>query len=92
MDRCSAVKAGSDQGEFVGDLSMLGENLREEHSGSFGRDGLERTPDLGWCVGFDVEGIDVAWGTEVEDHDRRALGLSWVDRLRVCGGQVLRQA
>ena len=91
VDRRTAMETGSHQRELVSDLCMLWEDLRKKHSGGFGRDRFEWTSNFGGCIGFDIEGIDVARCTEVKDHDRRAFGFGRIDSMGIGSSQVLRQ-
>ena len=86
VHRRAAMETGPYEREFVGDLRMLRKNLRKEHSGSFGGDGLERSSNLQRCIGLDIERVDMARCAEVENHDRRAIGFGRIDPFGIRSG------
>ena len=86
VHRRAAMETGPNEREFVGDLRMLRKNLRKEHSGSFRRDGLERTSNLQRRIGLDIERVDMARRAEVENHDRRTIRFGRIDPFGIRSG------
>ncbi len=91
MHRCGRVIAGADDRKLVGDLGMLGQDLGELKI-AFGRDRFERPTDFRRSLGLHVKRVQLAGGTQIENHDARSLVLGRINTTMFGRGQVLGQA
>ena len=73
--RSRGVVTAPDKRELIRDLGMPRQDLRELDLRRGRGNGLEGTPDLCGCVGFGVEGVELARCTEIENHDSAAVIL-----------------
>src|SRR3989442_997333 len=77
MHSGSRVITASDQRKFVGNFCVKRKYLRNLNVGAFGLDWLERAPNFPRRFGLHIPGIQLAWGTQVEDHDGGLLVVAF---------------
>jgi hypothetical protein len=89
VDGGAVMVAGANEGEFVGDCCVFGEDFGNLDVWGFGVDGFEGATDFCGGVGFHIPEVDVAGAAEVEEEDASAVVFGFIDLTGGEGGLVL---
>lgn len=91
MNGSSGVIAASHQRELISDFGVFGEDLGDRDRVGTRFDRFEGAADFGGRVGLGVERIHLAWGAQIENHDRAAVVGFGIDLAIFFGGDPLGQ-
>jgi hypothetical protein len=85
VDGGAVMVAGADEGEFVCDGCVFGEDFGDLDFGGFGLDGFEGASDFCGGVGLHIPEVDMAGAAEIEEENAGAVVFGFVD-LTCCEG------